>query len=362
MYQKICEKLKENAIGVMVSPELLPEIVSLLQNKQVTVLDSKERDESRRQCRENGCEVLLFDAASLRAAEDVFWGTESVKRAVCIDSTDVQSLPEGENLFMNRELWEMIGMMAEDDIAVGGWKNSYNGEPFSETEMREFSENVYSKLQPYLGRETRVLEIGCASGLTMFRIALETGFYLGTDLSGAAIERNKAKVSELGMSQIKLETCPAHEIDTVAEDGFDIVIINSVVQCFHGFLYLEKLIEKLLKKVSDKAILFFGDIMDLDKKDALYSSMKEYADQNGSNMTGDLSNELFVPQRYFNTLRERQDGISRVECTEKIHTVENELTRYRYDAMVFIDRSAAKAEQTKWLLDASDYMEEGGQI
>lgn len=360
MYQKLCERLKGNSIGVMVLPELLQELLPLLQDKQVTVLNSIERDESRRLCDKNCCEILLFDSVSLRGAEDVFWGTGCMRCAVCIDSMDVRSVSEGENLFMNRELWEMIGMMGEDDIAVGGWKNSYDGTAFSAIEMQEFSENVYSKLKSYLNKKTRVLEIGCASGFTMFRIAPEIGFYLGTDLSEATIERNKIKIAEQGLTQIKLETCPAHDIDTVAEGDFDIVIINSVVQCFHGFIYLEKLIEKLLKKISDKAILFFGDIMDLDKKDDLYFSMKKYAEKNGTNMMGDLSNELFVPQRYFNSLKERHKGISHIECTEKIHTIENELTKYRYDAMVFIDKAVEKTKQTRLLLDASDFIDKKG--
>lgn len=90
---------------------------------------------------------------------------------------------------MNKKLWEYTVNNAKDELAGGGWVNSYNREPFSKFEMNEFSENVYQKLKPYLNNDTKVLEIGCSTGLTMFKILPFVGEYHAVDLSSTVLKK-----------------------------------------------------------------------------------------------------------------------------------------------------------------------------
>ena len=91
---------------------------------------------------------------------------------------------EGIGDMMKPEVWDDVGRRTFDDISGGGWTSSYTGEWLSREVMDEYGDNILDKLSPYLDRQARVLEIGCASGISMFRLAPRVGSYCGTDLSG----------------------------------------------------------------------------------------------------------------------------------------------------------------------------------
>ena len=69
------------------------------------------------------------------------------------------------------KFWDYIAVNAHDDIEAGGWYSSFGGESFSLREMKQYTDNTIKKLLPYLSNEKVVIEIGCASGLTMFHVA-----------------------------------------------------------------------------------------------------------------------------------------------------------------------------------------------
>ena len=62
-----------------------------------------------------------------------------------------------------------------------GWNSSYTGEPIPAGEMREWLEGTVGRLLALPHR--RVLEVGCGTGLLLFRVAPEAERYRGTDFS-----------------------------------------------------------------------------------------------------------------------------------------------------------------------------------
>jgi microcystin synthetase protein McyA len=66
-----------------------------------------------------------------------------------------------------------------------GWNSSYTGEPISEPEMREWVNGVTERILALNPRN--VLEIGCGTGLILFRVAPHCALYYGTDLSSNAL-------------------------------------------------------------------------------------------------------------------------------------------------------------------------------
>ncbi|MCP5048501.1 MAG: class I SAM-dependent methyltransferase, partial [bacterium] len=174
---------------------------------------------------------------------------------------------------MSRNLWEYVAETSVDEITAGGWKSSYTGEPIPKQEMDEYGDNILHKLKPLLSKKMRVLEIGVSSGITMYRLAPNVGFYYGTDLSNVIIEKNRQRVKQEGHGNIKLRRMPAHDIHLLEEKDFDLVIINSVIQCFNGHNYLRDILAKVIAAVGQKAAIFLGDIMDQDKKAGLIADM-----------------------------------------------------------------------------------------
>lgn len=285
--------------------------------------------------------LVLSTAKNIKMLNKLQWECESFEAFLCLDTEDIYSENEAEESgLMDKKLWEYIGQNSVDEITGGGWASSYTGEALSKKEMDEYAENIFLKLKPYLNSKTRVLEIGCASGISMFRIAPYVGMYYGTDLSGVIIEKDRERAEKENLKNIRLECLPAHEIDKIEEKDFDIVIINSVIQAFSGHNYLRQVIKKSVNLMSEKGILFIGDIMDQDKKYELLDSLLEFKRNNPQYDTKtDVSEELFVSRRFFEDVAVEMREVAKVDFSTKIHTIENELTRYRYDAVMQIDKN-----------------------
>ena len=286
-------------------------------------------------------EIVISSKKYIKKLNRLQFECKSFDTYLCMDSRDVYAEEEEKNELMSKKLWEYVGSSAENDIAAGGWSSSYTGDELSKEEMEEYSNNVFEKIKPYLNKKVKVLEIGCASGLTMFKIAPHTGVYYGIDLSQSIIERNKKKIQAGGYENIKLSCMSAHEIDKLDEESFDIVIINSVIQSFHGHNYLRKVLTKAINTLGDKGILFIGDIMDQDLKDNLIDSLIKFKEENagkGYRTKSDFSQELFVSRSFFEDIRFTEKHIKSIKFSNKIFTIENELTRFRYDAIFEIDK------------------------
>ncbi|PYQ27333.1 MAG: hypothetical protein DMF56_20495 [Acidobacteria bacterium] len=300
--------------------------------------------------------VLLTERKYIREANRLQWECPELRALVCLDSLDVHSEPEAESELMKVELWNWVGESAGDDIAAGGWQNSYTGEDFSAEEMNEYGDNALHKLAPLLTKSSRVLEIGCSSGITMFRLAPLAGFYYGIDLSSSILARTRA---ECGLDHVRLECRRADEIDQLTERDFDLIVINSVVQNWNGHNYLRDVIRKAVSLLRDRGRIFIGDVMDLDRKDALVRSM--------TNVRGaktDWSNELFLSRAFWSDLACDIPEIAEIEHSEKIGAIRNELTEFRYDTLLTIGERAscppsgggrdARSPRHKLQLDWSD--------
>ncbi|MDQ1354002.1 MAG: hypothetical protein QG657_4311, partial [Acidobacteriota bacterium] len=295
--------------------------------------------------------VIISQKRFIRMLYRVQWGCPSLQSFLCLDSRDIYGEKETERQEMaEAHLWDYVAEKGTDDITAGGWISSYTGEPFSRAEMDEYGENVVKKLAPLLNKDTRVLEIGVSSGITMYRIAPQVGFYCGTDISGVIIRENRERVQREGYNHIMLYCLAAHEIDRLNETDFDLVIMNSVIQAFPGHNYLRQVLAKCLGLLKPEGHLFIGDVMNLDLEGDLIRELEAF--NRGPVNKGklyktktDFSAELFVAPGYFEDLAADLPGITATHCTPKIYSIENELTRFRYDALLTKDEKALEKEK-----------------
>lgn len=321
----------------------------------VPIEPSQPENMIRRIIQDTGMSVIISLKRYIRSLNRLMWECTGFDTFICLDSHDIMVEDESEKSgLMDRKLWEYIGKKANDDISGGGWRNSFNGELFSIEEMNEYGDNVLKKLSPYLHEGMEVLEIGCASGLTMYRVAPRVGYYLGTDISGVIIDKNQERVEREGYSNIELKRLAAEEIDQVTGKHFDLIIINSVIQGFHGHNYLVKIIKKAIALLKSWGYLFIGDIMDHGKKRIFARELEEYKKshreelkQSHFRIDTELSQELFVARGFFEDLVLDIREISQVEITDKIYTIANELTKYRYDIMITIDKNRVMPKTVK---------------
>lgn len=246
-----------------------------------------------------------------------------------------------DNTFLRDiRMWDFIARNSNNEIARGGWKNSYNGELFSHEEMKEYSDNVYIKLKPYLNKcKTIALEIGCASGLTMYRIAPYVKSYIGTDMAGVNLRINEKYNRERKIKNIKLFQCRADEIVKFIDENINLIIINSVIQYFKTEEYLLSVIEKSAEIINDRGIIYIGDVRDKEKKELYEQSLMDYQRKTQiKRKNARRSNELFVGRSFFHNLKNKYPYCKDVITSDKIGGIQNELVKYRFDTVIKIEK------------------------
>jgi amino acid adenylation domain-containing protein len=310
------------------------------------------RDRKKYMIKDAGIGIVISEKKYSSEVERLQWECGGFHSYLCMDTPGVDwedAVERNEHIVMNEEMWNHVGRTSTDEISGGGWISSYTGEPMSRAEICEYGENILKKLGPLLDKNMRVLEIGCASGISMYGIAPQVGFYYGTDLAEVIIEKNKQRVEEEGLPNIKLACTAAHEIDKLGEENFDLIIMNSVIQCFYGYSYLRTVIKKAVDLLGEKGRLFIGDIMDLEKKGELVREMEvfkrthAYRGNNYKTKT-DFTSELFVSREFWQDAAAELAGVESIEFSDKIYTIENELTKFRYDVLITINKN--KREST----------------
>ncbi|GAA4449301.1 non-ribosomal peptide synthetase [Phytohabitans houttuyneae] len=229
---------------------------------------------------------------------------------------------------------------AED---FSGWDSSYDGTPIPVDEMREWRETTVARIRELAPR--RVLEIGVGSGLILGAVAPDVEAYWGTDFAPsviAALRADTAAVPEL--SHVELRCQPAHDLDGLPRGFFDTVVVNSVVQYFPGEEYLTRVLTAALDLVVPGGRVFVGDVRNLRLAHHFHEAVA--AARGGRvDRAAVLDKELLVDPDYFATLAPATVRVRRGRA-------HNELTRYRYDAVLHRGPAPAPIDAPLTTLDA----------
>jgi amino acid adenylation domain-containing protein len=224
-----------------------------------------------------------------------------------------------------------------------GWNSSYTGEPIAAAEMREWLDGTVGRLLALPHR--RVLEVGCGTGLLLFRVAPAAERYRATDFSAVALAQVAAELGGRRLPQVELAQGLADDWTEVRPGELDLVILNSVVQYFPGVDYLVRVLERAVAAVAPGGALFVGDVRSLPLLEALHASVQLYR-TSGSLPAAELARrvasraadeeELVLDPALFPALARRLPAVSRVEVLLKRGRQANELTRFRYDVVLHV--------------------------
>ncbi|PYH71029.1 nonribosomal peptide synthase [Aspergillus vadensis CBS 113365] len=192
-----------------------------------------------------------------------------------------------------------------------------------------------------------VVEIGTGSGMILFNIANDLQTYVGLEPVQSIVEFVKTimdKTNPTLASKVQLHVGSASDLDKISPNISrpDLVVVNSVAQYFPSAEYLSRLILDLLRKHQAKT-LFFGDI----RSYALYAQFQvtkalhgegeislEYICQSMAD-TVENETELLIDPAFFTSLAaEFTDLIHHVEILPKRMRATNELSCYRYSAII----------------------------
>jgi amino acid adenylation domain-containing protein/thioester reductase-like protein len=235
----------------------------------------------------------------------------------------------------------------EASLNFSGWNSSYDGLPIPELAMREWLSNTLAQIKQVTYHH--ILELGCGTGLLLYGLIEHCNSYLGLDFSKTAILRLKTAISD---KRVRLLEQPAHNLQNVEPNKYDLILLNSVIQYFPSLDYFIDVFERILKIAPENSTIFIGDVR------AFSLLMEFYQDLEMNNPSAtssdDLSliarieqrfqeeHELVIEPQFFYSLLKKYSQISHVEVRLKKGFFENELTKFRYDVFITIGDNREK--------------------
>ena len=257
---------------------------------------------------------------------------------------------------------DYISIESMESKAIGrdfmGWTSMYDGSDIDKGQMDEWLDDTIESMLN--GSEPgHVLEIGTGSGMILFNLPQGLESYLGLEPSGRAVDwiTKAAKSVPALVDKVMMYKATAADIGRLATAIFpNLVVLNSVVQYFPSQSYLLNIVKELLQLEGVKT-LFFGDI----RSYALYSEFlaaralyivggKASKDEIRRIMA-DMERaelELLVDPAFFTALPSRlPDQIEHVEILPKKMHATNELSSYRYTAVVHVKGRSQPQQQIR---------------
>ncbi|MEQ9620457.1 amino acid adenylation domain-containing protein [Coleofasciculus chthonoplastes] len=237
---------------------------------------------------------------------------------------------------------------------IVGWNDSYTGQPIPAQQMHEWVETTVARICS--NHPKTVLEIGCGTGMLLFRIAPSCAKYLGTDISPEALDYVTRQMATLAGNWEQVELCQraADNFAGIEPQSFDGVVINSVIQLFPSVEYLIDVLEKATRVVKPGGFIFVGDIRSLPLLAAFHASVqlarspqelsKEQLRQRWQKSI-ENEEELVIDPDLFLALGEQLERISHVEIQLKRGRSHNELTRFRYDVVLHIENQTGSTPE-----------------
>ncbi len=232
-----------------------------------------------------------------------------------------------------------------------GWNSSYDGTPIPRAEMDEWVDATVAALRARLAGWSApdILEIGCGTGLLLTELAGSAGRYVGTDFSAVTLNRLAGRVREAGLDHVELLVAEADQLPDLGD--FDLVLINSVSQYLPGEQHLTRVLEKALGHTRAGGLVFVGDVRNLALLKAFHASVAATRDpgadhaQIRSRVAHD--NELVLSPAYFRDFAAEHAEIGEVEIEPRCQHARNELTRFRYNAVLWCT-DAQPEERLDW--------------
>ena len=235
--------------------------------------------------------------------------------------------------------------LADPTFNSVGWNSSYTSEPIPSGEMREWVESTVARI--LRGRPRRVLELGCGTGLLLFRVAPHVERYVGIDLSQVALDHVARHLPQEQRERVELVRGTADDLSGLGDERFDTVVVNSVIQYFPSVGYLEQVIATALEHVAPGGRIVLGDVRNERLLEEFWRAVETFRAGAGAareelersvRQHVAQEEELLVAPEWFRALPRRMPRITQVEVELKRGRARNELTQFRYEVTLYVER------------------------
>ncbi len=282
-----------------------------------------------------------------------------VARGQDAEPTDgAEAVREWHDLFDRHVYREDRDIPTDPTFDTQGWKSAYTGEPISTEEMREWLDDAVGPLTALGGQ--RLLEIGCGTGMLLFRLAHRCSEYWATDLSQGVLEgvERHLQATGLGRERVHLVQGDARQTFARVPGQFDGIILNSVVQYFPDGDYLEQVLHEAVSRLAPGGYVFVGDVRDLRLAECFYGSLavSRHAPETPLAVLGEWvrtgvaqERELLVHPEFFYAFKRALGTVGSVALTPKKGRHDNELSKFRYQATLSLQNPGVPSPAVRWL-------------
>lgn len=297
-----------------------------------------------------------------------------VKESVVVAPADEQGgqqllayvVPDDDNGATNSAHWQALwdqayregtpqlngDTVADVTLNTAGWLDSFSGSQHQQAHMQEWVDATVARILEKPAK--RILEVGCGTGMLLYRVAPHCQDYVGLDLSQAALDMIANACQSRGLSNVSLLQGAVDQIDLSALGEFDLVVINSVVQYFPSTDYLEQILNKVARVLTPAGRIFVGDVRHADLKpsfDLNVALMKSPEDSSYQVLSErvharrEQESELLLRPEFFVGVAAKlsqQAGNWGANIQLKRGQHYNEMSAYRYDVVLDADVPASQ--------------------
>ncbi|BAZ82712.1 non-ribosomal peptide synthetase [Sphaerospermopsis kisseleviana CS-549] len=275
---------------------------------------------------------------------------------------------EGDHINQSEQikLWEQVfndsytqqpNPTDDPTLNLAGWKDSYTGKPIPQSAMQEWRDITVEQILELAPK--RVWEIGCGTGMLLFKVASHCQHYLGTDFSSSGLQYIEQYLKQQSLqNKVTLKQSAANQFEGIESNTYDLVIINSVIQYFPSLDYLLSVIEGAIKTVSNQGKIFMGDVRNLHLLEAFHTAVEFYRAPDKLSIQ-DLrqqiqksicnEGELLIDPDFFIALKQKFPRISHVKVQLKRGYSHTEMSRFRYDVVLYLDQTETSVTETQCL-------------
>ncbi len=250
------------------------------------------------------------------------------------------------------------------EFDISGWLSSYTGKLIEPSQMMEWVDTTVNRIQ--FTDPQNIYEIGCGSGLLLYRLIPYCTSYCGTDYSEEIINKVERVVSSNDdvKNKINLLLKTADDFNGVAKKSFDTIVINSVAQYFPNIDYLSDVIDKSIRALEKGGVLFIGDLRNYKLLELFHTSINIYQEDQGleidklkQKISKDMEQEaeLLVSPEYFHYLKMHNSRITHVDIRYKKGEAHNEMTKFRYDVLLHIEKNISIENSSEIAFDKIDF-------
>ncbi len=317
-------------------------------------------------------EAAFREHPGVRQAAVALWETSPMDRRLVayvipddqyFDGTLASADDESRRIRKWQKTYELTQLgkessVSQPDFNILGWNSSYTRLPIPADEMHEW---VDLTIQEILRCEpSEALELGCGAGLLLLRLAPRCKRYVGVDNAPAVVQTLKRQMQQLGgdWTQTEILERAADDFAGLGENSFDTLILNSVAQYFPSLSYLLSILEKAVRVVRPGGKIFLGDLRSLPLQGAFSTSVELFQAPPTASVSElrervrkriRLDEQLVLSPALFLALRQRWPKISRVELQPRRGHFDNEMNRYRFNAILHMGGESGENVRPTWV-------------